>query len=276
MNYYPHHIGDFDRATRHLTRLERSIYRDLMDVYYDTEQVLTLDQPALCRKIIARSPDEVAAVTLVLNDFFVETPAGWFHDRCEEELATYRKNNSQKSQAGKASAAARAERRQQAINGISTAVPTAVARQSNGTPTNQEPEPEPEPELEPKKARSTASGSRLPDDWKPNAADVEYCKTERPDLLPSKVAQNFYDYWISIPGAKGRKLNWSATWRTWVRKEDVKTAGRPAGNVTQFPGARSVTEQNDANTAEAKRLLFGGPKPKDDNDNDEGMVLEHA
>ena len=30
MNYYPHHIGDFDYATRHLTRVERSIYRVLI------------------------------------------------------------------------------------------------------------------------------------------------------------------------------------------------------------------------------------------------------
>ena len=29
MNFYQHHIGDFNNATRHLTRLERSIYRDL-------------------------------------------------------------------------------------------------------------------------------------------------------------------------------------------------------------------------------------------------------
>lgn len=141
MNYFSHHIGDFDRATRHLTRIERSIYRDLMDVYYDSEQALALDQSLLCRKILARTPEETAAVSLVLAEFFVETPSGWFHDRCEEELDVYRKTNTQKSIAGKASAAARAERRQRAINGKST----AVERLFNGTSTalqltkNQEP-----------------------------------------------------------------------------------------------------------------------------------------
>ena len=54
MKHYPHHIGDFDKATRHLTRIERSVYRDLIDLYYDTEQRLTLDVAALCRRIIAR------------------------------------------------------------------------------------------------------------------------------------------------------------------------------------------------------------------------------
>lgn len=232
MNYYPHHIGDFDRATRHLTRTERSIYRDLLDVYYDTEAPLTLDQSGLCRKVIARAPDEVEAVRTVLGEFFHETPTGWYHDRCEQELETYRKTNTQKSAAGKASAAAKAARREQAINGVST----PVERLFNGTSTNQEPitnNQEPEPlkaeaaPVHPKKP--VASGTRLPQDWKPSAEDIAYCKTERPDLLPSKVAANFYDYWIAKAGKDGRKVDWSATWRSWVRKEDAQRAGRAAG-----------------------------------------------
>lgn len=90
MNHYPHHIGDFDRATRHLTRLERGIYRDLLDLYYDTEQPLTLDMAALCRKIIARSNEESTAVEQVLNEFFTKTPSGWYQARCEAEIEAYR------------------------------------------------------------------------------------------------------------------------------------------------------------------------------------------
>lgn len=116
MHHYRHHIGDFDRATRHLTRIERSIYRDLMDVYYDTEAPLTSDTAALCRRVLARSEAEKAAVLAVLDEFFHQTPAGWFHDRCEEEIAEYHKGLEQASKAGKASAAARAERRRQAMD----------------------------------------------------------------------------------------------------------------------------------------------------------------
>jgi uncharacterized protein YdaU (DUF1376 family) len=155
MRHYSHHIGDFDRATRHLSRIERSVYRDLLDVYYDTEQMLTLDVPTLCRKIIARSPEEVEAVKLVLSEFFHETPTGWFHDRCEEEIAAYRRNQSQAAAAGKASAAARAARRaaaltgdkpQQPLNDNPTPVerplnagPTDVGNPLNDAPTNRKP-----------------------------------------------------------------------------------------------------------------------------------------
>jgi uncharacterized protein YdaU (DUF1376 family) len=140
VKHYPHHIGDFDKATRHLTRIERSVYRDLIDLYYDTEHRLTLDKAALCRRIIARSDDESTAVEQVLNEFFTETPTGWYHDRCEEEIEAYRSNNSQKAIAGKASAEARRLKNQQAMNGISTAVQQplkSVGTDFNGASTNQ-------------------------------------------------------------------------------------------------------------------------------------------
>jgi len=139
MNYYSHHIGDFDRATRHLTRTERSIYLDLIFVYYDTEQPLSKDVGSLCRKIIARTEEEKSAVSAILEEFFVDTPAGWFHERCEEELDAYRKSTSQRSTAGKASAAARAARLQQASNGISTSVERDVEQPSNERSTNHKP-----------------------------------------------------------------------------------------------------------------------------------------
>lgn len=135
MNYYKHHIGDFDRATRHLTRIERSIYRDLLDVYYDSEQSLTLDLSSLCRRVIARTDEEVTAVEQVLNEFFTKTPTGWYHDRCEEEIDAFKSSSSQKSAAGKASAAKRELKRQQALNGN----PTDVEHTFNGTPTNHKP-----------------------------------------------------------------------------------------------------------------------------------------
>ena len=139
MNHYPHHIGDFDKATRHLTRLERSIYRDLMDVYYDTENRLALDRNDLCRRIIARSTDEQAAVEQVLKEFFVETSTGWFHSRCESEIQKFKANNTQKSKAGKASAASKAKRKQDVIAGKDDGNErsTSVQRQNNGTSTNQ-------------------------------------------------------------------------------------------------------------------------------------------
>lgn len=68
-------------------------------------------------------------------------------------------------------------------------------------------------------SRGTATASRLPADWFPSDAEITFCETERPDLKPSEVANRFRDYWVAQPGQKGRKLDWSATWRNWVRNE---------------------------------------------------------
>jgi hypothetical protein len=69
------------------------------------------------------------------------------------------------------------------------------------------------------KKEPDARASRLPESWIPDADDVEFCVAERPDLDVSSVADQFRDYWVAQPGAKGRKLDWRATWRNWVRNQ---------------------------------------------------------
>ena len=87
-----------------------------------------------------------------------------------------------------------------------------------------ETETETEAEAEVKKKRTATRGARLPADWKPNAELVAWSKTERPDLDLRKVFEEFKDYWSSVPGLKGVKLDWDATWRNWVRKQTAVKA----------------------------------------------------
>ena len=82
-----------------------------------------------------------------------------------------------------------------------------------------ETETETETETEVKKKRTATRGTRLPADWKPNAELVAWSKAERPDLDLRKVFEEFKDYWSSVAGSGGVKLNWDATWRNWVRKQ---------------------------------------------------------
>jgi hypothetical protein len=37
----------------------------------------------------------------------------------------------------------------------------------------------------------------------------------------------FCDYWQGVPGAKGRKTDWAATWRNWMRREHERRAPGP-------------------------------------------------
>jgi uncharacterized protein YdaU (DUF1376 family) len=90
VNYYPHHIGDFNAGTVRFERLERWIYRDMIEVYYDTEQPLPADLNAICRKIGVRSEEERAIVQMLLDEKFTLEADGYHHERCDAEIAEYR------------------------------------------------------------------------------------------------------------------------------------------------------------------------------------------
>jgi hypothetical protein len=64
----------------------------------------------------------------------------------------------------------------------------------------------------------SSRGSRLsildlPDDWR------AFANLTRPDLDPEFCWQKFRDYWVAVPGQKGSKLDWLATWRNFIRSE---------------------------------------------------------
>lgn len=88
---------------------------------------------------------------------------------------------------------------------------------------------------------ATPKGTRLaldslPDDWR------AFARTERPDLDAGRQFQIFADYWRAQPGQKGVKVDWTATWRNWIRRESQSRAptavgGRPVDSVrTLRPG----------------------------------------
>ena len=93
----------------------------------------------------------------------------------------------------------------------------------------------------PKDQSASPSGSRLPADWVMTDDMESFCKAERPDLNPSDVACRFADYWHGMAGAKGRKADWMATWRNWVRNEKKPLAGAIAGAETAYQ--RSMRER---------------------------------
>lgn len=60
-------------------------------------------------------------------------------------------------------------------------------------------------------ASSEPRGTRLAADWRPDAAERHYAR-ER-GLDPDRIAEEFRNYWCAVPGARGRKLDWPATFR---------------------------------------------------------------
>ena len=126
-----------------------------------------------------------------------------------------------------------------------------------------ETETERETETETKKSRSATRGSRLPANWVPNKELADWSKAERPDLDLRKVLEEFRDYWASVAGSNGVKLNWDATWRNWVRKQKAErqTFAQQAADVarTTVPIASNHDAALKAIEADLKKAV---PMPK--------------
>jgi len=91
-------------------------------------------------------------------------------------------------------------------------------------------------------AKPKQEGSRLPDGWQPTQAHIDFAlSVGLSEEEAHYEAAKFRDYWCAIPGQRGRKRDWFATWRNWVRKaasSRQRGAGRKhAGGNRQGPGS---------------------------------------
>jgi len=201
MYYYQFHIGDYRSATLHLSNEEDLAYRRLLDMYYDTEKPIPLDVSWVSKRI--KIPPMV--VRDVLNDMFKQTEDGFIHSRCDKEIAVYKGF----SDAGKRGAAKRWGK-----GGDSPPITPLIATNNHEPITNNH-SIEDSPKKERTKGSRLSTDFVLPEDW------ITFCQTKRPDLNPQKVFDSFKDYWVAKAGNQGVKLDWTATWRNWIRNQNI-------------------------------------------------------
>ena len=227
MHYYQKNIGDYAKKTGHLTALEHGVYNLVMDGYYDRERGPTKIEAE--RWARARTLEEKAAVTAILEEFFVLVGEEYTHQHIIEEIESYKMKAVIAQENGRKGGRPPKKNQKEPTDNPEVTQPYPTDNpEITGSKANQEPITI---NQEPSKSKASATGSRLPEDWKPNEVDVEYFRKTCPGKKISTVAENFYDYWIAKPGAGGRKTDWSATWRTWVRREAGSTGpGRPQTN----------------------------------------------
>lgn len=90
----------------------------------------------------------------------------------------------------------------------------------------------------------------LPDDWASDARQVAF-KAKQPlnDDEISNEADKFSDFWHSKAGTAGRKVDWRATWRNWIRSYLER---RPrARNASGGHGAVAASQHGRGSIADA-------------------------
>lgn len=108
-------------------------------------------------------------------------------------------------------------------------------RQRNGDETPDETPPEQnrtdsdteteQKEPAPRKRVASKRGTRIPDDWKPDEVLTSWALIENPGIDLKKTIDSFTDYWRAKAGSAAVKLDWDATFRNWVRRQDASNNG---------------------------------------------------
>ena len=201
MHYYKRNLGDYAKKTGRLTMLQHGAYTLLIDSCYDREKFPTLEQAI--EWTWASTEAEIEAVKFVLSRFFTLGQDGeYVQERILAELLDYHSKADKNKTIAIEREAKRRENRTNRAQAVDESPPNHKPITNNHKPSN-----------------TATRGSRLPANWVPNKELADWSKAERPDLDLRKVLDEFRDYWTSVAGSKGVKLDWDATWRNWVRKQ---------------------------------------------------------
>lgn len=122
--YMQLYVADYLADTAHLTTEEHGAYLLMLFSYWQTGKPLRADRLASVSRL---SNERWTDVEQTLKEFFHVSKGVWTHFRVEADLEKVGKTSKNNSEAGKASARARAIAKQQLEDAIATSVPTNVA-----------------------------------------------------------------------------------------------------------------------------------------------------
>lgn len=215
--------SDWLAGTRGMSAAEAGVYISLIAMMYERGEPLVEDASRLARLCGAsNSQFKKALENLVREAKIVRVEGGLWNNRVAKE-AVYR---SEKSDVAKRAAEIRwGKDKQNQSKNDAGALPShcdGSAIQKPDIRNNKKAPSEPKKDL----------ACRIPDDWQP---DDLFALREGLSLDGAKrEAAKFRDYWQAQPGAKGRKTDWTATWRNWVRKSVEDTSRRQPKQLSAY------------------------------------------
>jgi hypothetical protein len=121
-----------------------------------------------------------------------------------------------------------------------------------------EPSIEPSTENNGASRSSTKRGTRIPDNFAVTDEHREFARRNGlPD--PDQHIDQFIDYWRAESGSKGKKLDWDATFRNWLRRENQFNRGRNGNGNGKLNRAQQIQADNLRARQEVLRKLDRGP-----------------
>lgn len=177
--------------------------------------------PAIRAALIATRPEPLWSDAHAGGIQFTRWPK-W--QRTSAEVKAYREADAERKRKAREAKRNAPTSNNTETSGRTNAGPSQPVRPDSGTPKT-----ETETKTETSK-ESGGRGTRLPEGWRPTTELVAQMRAEHPHVDLRSEHNKFTDYWRSIPGAKGRKADWPATWRNWIRRAAENNAPRTNGH----------------------------------------------
>ena len=245
--WMPLYIADYLADTAHLTAAQSGAYLHLIMAYWRAGGPLRLTEAGLAFTA-KMTPAEWADAAPVVLKFFRLEDGALRHGRIDHELAEATRLYDARRKRTEAATAARVARN--VTDNVTDNVTMNVTSDVTTNVTCIQPQPQPQPPFPTerdtqgpvlgsggsggKRAERADRGTRLPQDWSPSEDDRAFAG--KLGVAVEREAASFMDYWHSKPGAAGRKTDWSATWRNWVRRSTERKQGNGTGSRTERNG----------------------------------------
>lgn len=105
-------------------------------------------------------------------------------------------------------------------------------------------EEKPQAELAIPTPKKQTRATTLPEGWVPDKRVIDQMRAEHPNIDLRAEHMKFTDYFNSVAGQRGRKRDWNAAWRNWIRKaaEYAPQVQEDALDVARRMAAREQAE----------------------------------
>lgn len=216
IKFYP---SDFLAGTSGLSPAERGVYITLLCLIYETDGQVPRDDARLSRRCGAPKAAFKRTLDALIDEGKITERAGMLSNERAEKVIVDRQNRIQNAThaAQQKWDAQRKKTEQNQRPDDAGAMPSQCPADANQN----------QSQIEAKASLAKKRGTRLPDDWFLPMEWGQWAVKEGYAHDQIKVeADKFKDYWHGVPGSKGVKLDWLATWRNWMRNSQQKAGGK--------------------------------------------------
>ncbi|WP_082524121.1 DUF1376 domain-containing protein [Methylobacterium sp. Leaf399] len=258
--YLPLCVDAYRNDTPHLSLEEHGAYLTLIMLAWRSPGCRLPDDDVKLARMLGITAKKWAGLKPAIMAFWVSEGGFWTQGRLakEHEYVSRKsdKNRAAGSEGGKAKSLKTKETglANATANAIANALPPNTLHQTQEKKENPQ---DPGGSLAPKGAGGR--GHRIPADFVSSDEAVAVCAEMglRGEEAAEALAE-FRDFWIGVPGAKGRKLDWPATLRNRLREIGRRrpSAGARAGPMNGRPP--SSAESFLRLSAENHHILNGG------------------